>query len=295
MDWISWLDNYLISCDGFDRIGGTGSIPDLGTGSTGHHYMTSTPNSKSPSFGAALSGQDHDLCGNDPPVNFTRSLPRSAKDFSTLMYRNAPKSSNLASIASLYHDDVDDVLNDDDSVDQRRKQMKILQGLAREMNWSLPVAATTYETYSPSRFNRYSTRLIRLLTQFHHLIPPWGFFLGGLSGDASDAMCSALSMSDTLLNEQLSGATSGTNKDCSSAAAVATSCYTRDFTYLTKPPPAYPRKAPAAASPSTASTASGRRIKIRRALSRSHPDLSNLGRKSGSSDSSAAWRALRHK
>ena len=180
MDWISWLDNYLISCDGFDRIGGTGSIPDLGTGSTGHHYMTSTPNSKSPSFGAALSGQDHDLCGNDPPVNFTRSLPRSAKDFSTLMYRNAPKSSNLASIASLYHDDVDDVLDDDDSVDQRRKQMKILQGLAREMNWSLPVAATTYETYSPSRFNRYSTRLIRLLTQFHHLIPPWGFFLGGV-------------------------------------------------------------------------------------------------------------------
>lgn len=256
-----------LSDDSWARIGGTGSIPDLGTGSTGHHYMTSTPNSKSPSFGAALSGQDHDLCGNDPPVNFTRSLPRSAKDFSTLMYRNAPKSSNLASIASLYHDDVDDVLDDDDSVDQRRKQMKILQGLAREMNWSLPVAATTYETYSPSRLN---------------------------SGDASDAMCSALSMSDTLLNEQLSGATSGTNKDCSSAAAAATSCYTRDFTYLSKPPPAYPRKAPAAASPSTASTASGRRIKIRRALSRSHPDLSNLGRKSGSSDSSAAWRALRH-
>jgi len=141
----------------FDRIGGTGSIPDLGAGSAGHHYMTSTPNPKSPAFGAGVSGQDRDLCGNDPPVNFTRSLPRSAKDFSTLMYRNVPKPSNLASIASIYQDDVDDVLDEDDDVDQRRNQMKILQGLAREMNWSLPVATTNFDTYSPSRFNRYLT------------------------------------------------------------------------------------------------------------------------------------------
>ena len=141
------------------RIGVTGSIPDLGAGSSGHHYMTSTPNSKSPPFGAAMSGQDHDLCGSDPPVNFTRSLPRSAKDFSTLMYRNAPKSSNLASIASLYHDDADDVVDQEDDVDQRRKQIKILQGLAREMNWSLPVATATFDTYSPSRFNRYPNNI----------------------------------------------------------------------------------------------------------------------------------------
>jgi len=259
-----------LSDDSWARIGVTGSIPDLGAGSSGHHYMTSTPNSKSPPFGAAMSGQDHDLCGSDPPVNFTRSLPRSAKDFSTLMYRNAPKSSNLASIASLYHDDADDVVDQEDDVDQRRKQIKILQGLAREMNWSLPVATATFDTYSPSRFN---------------------------SGDAGDAMCSVLSMSDTLLNEQLSSTgSSSTNKECSTAAGSC--CYARDFTYLSKPPPAYPRKAPAASlsssAASAASAASGRRIKIRRALSRSHPDLSNLGRKSGSSDNSATWRALRH-
>ena len=260
------------------RVGETGSIPDL---AGADHYLTSTPNSKSPAFCSVGNrsrggGGGEELCGNRPPVHFTRSLPRSAKDFSALMYRHP--TSHLASLASLYAND--EVLDDGagDGSCGRRKQMTLLEGLAREMNWSLPVAAPAankFDSYSLSVSSGSKTSL--------------------QSANESD-VCSALSMSDTLLNDQLSCASTA-----SAAPKDSSSCYARDFTYLSKPPPAYPRKAATASSSSATETgrnsSSCRRIKIRRALSRSHPDLSKLGKELGwkNGDNHTIWRALRHK
>lgn len=155
----------------------------------------------------------------------------------------------------------------------------MLQGLAREMNWSLPITTTTTATGADSY---------------------------PLSIEESEGACSALSISDTLLNDhQL--ATFVVAKD--HQTPQTSSSYTRDFAYLSKPPPAYPRSNKsttlanttdngATSSRNSSSSSSCRRSKIRRALSRSHPDLSKLGKELGWNKSSAGtdsstWRALR--
>ncbi|KAI9561807.1 hypothetical protein GHT06_012768 [Daphnia sinensis] len=164
----------------------------------------------------------------------------------------------------------------------------MLQGLAREMNWSLPVTTTT--TLTPGTNDSCYPLSIE---------------------ESGEAACSALSISDTLLNDH-------------QTLQQTPSSYTRDFTYLSKPPPAYPRNKSVASGTNTAaslpvatdngatngsncssrnsSSSSCRRIKIRRALSRSHPDLSKLGKElgwnkssAGTTDSSNTCRTLRHK
>ena len=299
-----------------------GSIPDLDRG--GSTYLTSTPShcysgKTPPPFRPADDADQQDdllLLGSadrrrrrghipslppsgsggaasaSSPSFTTRSLPRSAKDFSTL-YR--PAGPSLTSLASLYQEEqeaaaaaaVAEQLLDVSGCCDRRKQLKMLQGLAREMNWSLPVDATATAAVA-------------------------GLSIDDMSSDSA-GVCSALSMSDTLLNDQL------TSVHHSAAAAATSNSYARDFTYLSKPPPAYPRNSinnnnktvPAAAAaatneaantrnPSSTSSSSSRRIKIRRALSRSHPDLSKLGKElqscngGGNSQSTSVWRALRH-
>ncbi len=293
-----------------NRLAGTGSIPDLGL--AGSHYLTSTP--KTPPFRPASSDCNDDAedllllgsadrrrrrgGGHPPPPPpspgvggfTTRSLPRSAKDFSALSTYQRHHPSSQTSLASLYHEEQENTeLDHHNGCCERRKQLKMLQGLAREMNWSLPITTTTTTAPGPSD-SCYPLSI----------------------EESGDGACSALSISDTLLNDHQTMQTP--------------SSYTRDFTYLSKPPPAYPRNksfgsgtAPAtttavvttenaalnggsSSSRNSSSSSSCRRIKIRRALSRSHPDLSKLGKElgwnkssAGTSDSSNTWRALRHK
>lgn len=131
----------------------------------------------------------------------------------------------------------------------------MLERLAREMNLKLP-GQETLVTY-PLEASTLSA-----------------------ASDTSDADAnwSRLSISDTLLTQ-----------DADDSAASAAS-YAKDFSYLSKPPPAYPRKGPASPAPApadsataaaAAAAASPRRSKVRRALSRSHPDLSKLGKELG--------------
>lgn len=278
-----------------------GSIPDLDRGGGSSSYLTSTPshnsNGKTPAFRPTDDADPQDdllLLGSadrrrrrghipslppssggpSQPSFTTRSLPRSAKDFSTL-YR--PAGPSLTTLGSLYQEEqeaaVAEQLLDVSSCCDRRKQLKILQGLAREMNWSLPVEASAAATVAAA---------------------------SGVSMDGSND-CSALSMSDTLLNDQLT--------PVHHSSAASNTSYARDFTYLSKPPPAYPRNGnnnnnnktvPVAASNdgasrNSSSSSSCRRIKIRRALSRSHPDLSKLGKELGCGNNNiSVWRALRH-
>lgn len=266
------------------------------------HYLTSTP--KTPTFRPTTDCTDdaEDLLllgsadrrrrrGHHPPPPppspglagggfTTRSLPRSAKDFSSLSYRHP--TSHLASLASLYHEEQENAELDNGCC-ERKKQLKMLQGLAREMNWSLPITTTTTTTAAGADSYPLSIE------------------------ESEGGACSALSISDTLLNDQL--ATFVINKDHQTQTSASSSSYTRDFTYLSKPPPAYPRNknsnlVPAenggsASSRNSSSSSSCRRSKIRRALSRSHPDLSKLGKELGWNKSSAGtdsntWRALRH-
>ncbi|XP_057376329.1 uncharacterized protein LOC130697443 [Daphnia carinata] len=295
-----------LSDESWARLAGTGSIPDLGlTAST--HYLTSTP--KTPPFRPASSDCNDDADdllllgsadrrrrrgGHHPPPPppspgvggfTTRSLPRSAKDFSALStYQRHHPSSHLTSLASLYQEEQDNPeLDHHDGCCERRKQLKMLQGLAREMNWSLPITTTT--TLTPGTNDSCYPLSIE---------------------ESGEGACSALSISDTLLNDH--------------QTLQTPSSYTRDFTYLSKPPPAYPRNKSVASGTTTAlpvdngatngstcssrnsSSSSCRRIKIRRALSRSHPDLSKLGKElgwnkssAGTTDSSNTCRALRHK
>uniref|UniRef100_A0A0P5IFF6 Putative Angiomotin n=1 Tax=Daphnia magna TaxID=35525 RepID=A0A0P5IFF6_9CRUS len=299
-----------LSDESWARLAGTGSIPDLGlTAST--HYLTSTP--KTPPFRPASSDCNDDADdllllgsadrrrrrgGHHPPPPppspgvggfTTRSLPRSAKDFSALStYQRHHPSSHLTSLASLYQEEQDNPeLDHHDGCCERRKQLKMLQGLAREMNWSLPVTTTT--TLTPGTNDSCYPLSIE---------------------ESGEGACSALSISDTLLNDH--------------QTLQTPSSYTRDFTYLSKPPPAYPRNKSVASGTTTAaalpvatdngatngstcssrnsSSSSCRRIKIRRALSRSHPDLSKLGKElgwnkssAGTTDSSNTCRTLRHK
>lgn len=299
-----------LSDESWARLAGTGSIPDLGlTAST--HYLTSTP--KTPPFRPASSDCNDDADdllllgsadrrrrrgGHHPPPPppspgvggfTTRSLPRSAKDFSALStYQRHHPSSHLTSLASLYQEEQDNPeLDHHDGCCERRKQLKMLQGLAREMNWSLPVTTTT--TLTPGTNDSCYPLSIE---------------------ESGEGACSALSISDTLLNDH--------------HTLQTPSSYTRDFTYLSKPPPAYPRNKSVASGTTTAaalpvatdngatngstcssrnsSSSSCRRIKIRRALSRSHPDLSKLGKElgwnkssAGTTDSSNTCRTLRHK
>ena len=277
-----------------------------GLASGSSHYLTSTP--KTPSFRPATDcpaddAEDLLLLGSadrrrrrghppPPPPSpgvggfTTRSLPRSAKDFSSLSYRHP--TSHLSNLASLYqHEEQENGELDHHGCCERRKQLKMLQGLAREMNWSLPITTTTTTAGGGGADVSYQ--------------------LPVSMDESQGASCSALSISDTLLNDQLV-TTLVTNKD------HQTSSYTRDFTYLSKPPPAYPRNsnkssvgAAAVAqqtennsgsnsSRNSSSSSSCRRSKIRRALSRSHPDLSKLGKELGWNKSSAdsnTWRALR--
>lgn len=200
------------------------------------HYLTSTPTSaRPPNFRPAsdvpLDADDFLLGSSDrrrrrnapPPANnfSTRSLPRSAKDFSSLTYRPA-------------YDEQPS--QEADECCERRKQMKILQNLAREMNWSLPLKTDSVK-----------------------------------ADQSEEASCSALSISDTLLVNN--------DNQLPATLIVHDQSLTRDFSYLTKPPPAYPRsKIPSNDSRNSSAASSVRRTKVRRALSRSHPDLSKLGK-----------------
>lgn len=285
------------------------------SGSSPSAYLTSTPNAKGSVFRPADDGLDEAtgtlqpedllLLGsadrrrrrghvpsipssaaaasslNGQPSFTTRSLPRSAKDFSTL-YRPAA-SPHLTSLASLYQEEQEAEATDHHAIldvasCERRQQLKMLQGLAREMNWSLPVDVTaTPGVIYPS--------------------------LSDETDVSATGVCSALSMSDTLL---LNEHQTSVQQQTPSSISTGTS-YTKDFTYLSKPPPAYPRNInKTVPNPSTTNTnnetadpnsSSCRRIKIRRALSRSHPDLYKLGKElsnSGSgSNNTTIWRALR--
>ncbi|XP_046647863.1 uncharacterized protein LOC124337889 [Daphnia pulicaria] len=299
-----------LSDESWARLAGTGSIPDLGLAGSSH-YLTSTP--KTPPFRPASSDCNDDAedllllgsadrrrrrgGGHPPPPPpsppgvggfTTRSLPRSAKDFSALStYQRHHPSSHLTSLASLYHEEQENTeLDHQNGCCERRKHLKMLHGLAREMNWSLPITTTNTTTAAGPSDSCYPLSI----------------------EESGEGACSALSISDTLLNDH--------------QTLQTPSSYTRDFTYLSKPPPAYPRNksfgsgaAPATAAAAAVATENGtpassrnsssssscRRIKIRRALSRSHPDLSKLGKElgwnkssAGTSDSSNTWRALRH-
>lgn len=280
-----------------NRLAGTGSIPDLGLAGSSH-YLTSTPKTAQFRTSAADCAEDTEdllLLGSadrrrrrgsrhppPPPPSpgvgagfTTRSLPRSAKDFSALSYRHP--SSHLTSLASLYHEEQENAELDHNGCCERRKQLKMLQGLAREMNWSLPITTAAGTDSYP------------------------------LSIEESEGACSALSISDTLLNDHQMA----THQVTSSKDHQTSSSYARDFTYLSKPPPAYPRNNKSGpllstengggSSRNSSSSSSCRRTKVRRALSRSHPDLSKLGKELGWSKSptggvdSNTWRTMRHK
>ena len=210
----------------------------------------------SPSAGGI---QRHQLLCSSPSLvqsakNLTRSLPRSVKDFSALGLYNQ-QVHNGGSVADLYPADVVDCGRPHD------QQLKILERLAREMNLKLP-GEQTYHSYPADSCSGMSQ-----------------------SADESTGEWSRLSISDTLLTEALKMDDPSTVQKCCKPEESSAS-YAKDFSYLAKPPPAYPRKSQCSNSPSTVSNASecgtpSRRSKVRRALSRSHPDLSKVGKELG--------------
>jgi len=214
---------------------------------------------------------------------------------------------------------------------ERRKQLKMLQGLAREMNWSLPLGGSSTQHVT-------GTGSMNGIGPSNATTDSYPLSVVSVGDEG------LLSMSDTLLlNDQLSQTVHGTSQQQHlshrrDSSNCSSSSYARDFTYLSKPPPAYPRTNKTTTTsaiqqqpisdaslnsrnPSTTSStsSSSRRIKIRRALSRSHPDLSKMGKELGStssggggggegsgntgssnnnnnhSNNTTIWRALRHK